>query len=235
MKHSKEVEDALFGDPFAGLASGKPVPYDGRTAALSILRKYLSEITFYRQGGKDSVGTREPPIAFQVPLRDIHVEWPEDEAEMNLPAIALLAQSPANYQTPGLVTNVIEDSRDKYGDNTVLNVEAAVDEIFLIELWCKTKQERRGLKKGIEEIMSPLQQMSGLRFVMPDYYDRLATFVVQSYEVVDDEMATYARRKGKFLVQLTYLQVVLVEVPPMLPVTEVNVSDSGDSAASDDE
>lgn len=221
---SKQITDVLWGDPFQDAAAGAPQVIDGRTAALRILRRYLSEITFFRQGGKTASGEREPAIAFRIPEKDIQIEWPDEVDELDLPSIALLSQESGKYESLGMTpAAIVEDSKDQFGPGTVLNAQAELVETFVIEVWCKTRQERRGIRHGIESAMSPLQNVSGIRFRMPDYYDRLATYELQSAEIIDDEASTFARRKLRFEVLLRYVQVSLVKLPTFFPQPTTDV------------
>ncbi len=153
-KFSKEVRDVLWGDPFGEVYPKREPPrspvYDGRTAALRILKLYFQELTFYRPGGRDArTGEQNAPIAFQVPERDIHVEWPDDEEDLKLPALALLAQAPADYDAIGMTNYVQEETRDKYSPGTVLIWMSEAVEKFVVEVWAETKQQRRSIKAGM--------------------------------------------------------------------------------------
>ncbi len=172
-KLSKEVRDVLWMDPFGTVYPPRPNPpplvEDGRTVALKTLRRYFEDLTFYRPGGRHPASKeRLPPIAFKIPHRDIYVEWPDDETELRLPAIALLAQQAADYDTIGMTTYVDESSQDVYSPGTVLNVMGEYVENFVIDIWADTKPHRRSMLIGLEQALSPFEQMAGLRFIMPD-------------------------------------------------------------------
>jgi hypothetical protein len=140
-----------------------------------------------------------------VPIENIHIEWPDNEVEMNaMPTIAFLAQTRADYDAVGLTSNVLEDTVDKYSPGTVLVVMSEYQEDFAIEIWTETKQERRSLLLGLETALSPLEQMAGLRFVMPDYYGQLVCFSLQNREVIDDDAAVINRRKARMIVQIRF-------------------------------
>jgi hypothetical protein len=224
---SKAVRDVLWGNPFGSVVPKRSTQvsavYDGRTAALRILRRYISELTFYRTAGKDLLGNVKDPIAFQVPERDIHVEWPDDEEEMRLPGIAFLAQEPANYDPIGMTSKVIEDSKDVYGQGTALIWMSEHVENFVLEIWTETKQQRRSIILGLETALSPIEQMSGIRFIMPDYYGQLVCFELQTKEIVDDDTGVILRRRAKLIVQLRYNVVALYPINELNPQTYVVV------------
>ncbi len=242
-KFSKEVRDVLWGDPFGEVYPKREPPrspvYDGRTAALRILKLYFQELTFYRPGGRDArTGEQNAPIAFQVPERDIHVEWPDDEEDLKLPALALLAQAPADYDAIGMTNYVQEETRDKYSPGTVLIWMSEAVEKFVVEVWAETKQQRRSIKAGLEQALSPLQQMAGLRFRMPDYYDQLVCFALETSEIVDDEQATFLRRKARLVIEMRFNVVALVnvsELDPRMVATVDADDDTGVAVNLDDE
>ena len=239
---SKEVRDVLWQDPFGENVFPRrarpPFPAeDGRTVALRTLRRYLADLTFYRAGGKDDAGERLPPIPFQIPAENIHLEWPDNEAALQLPAIALLAQGPGEYDSIGVMTNVDEESQDQIAPGTVVNLLSELQENFVLEIWSATKQHRRALRAGIEQALSPFEQMAGLRFRMPDYYNQLACFALQSCEIVDDEEAVRIRRRARMVIELRYNVCALVNVSPMQPqmTALVDADDDGSPIEPDEE
>lgn len=231
---SPELRRVIVGNPWGEVHPSRPPPppppYDGRTAALRVLKKYISELTFFRSGGVDGDGTAKDPIPFQIATRDIHVEWPDDEATLRLPSIALLgAGAPADYDNLGMTTNVEEDSVGKYGPGTVLIDIAEHTENVAIEIWAETKPQRRAILAGLEQALSPLEQMAGIRFRCPDYYDQFACFSMNTKEYVDDETAVFARRKARIVAQLRIKVVRLVNVEFLNPVPTMVVDANEDT------
>ncbi len=226
-KFSKEVRDVLVGDPFGEVFPKREPPpppiYDGRTAALRILKKYFSELTFYRAGGRDAGGDQKDPIPFKIPYRDIHVEWPDDEDDLHLPALAFLAQGPADYDSIGLTNVVEENTVGVYSSGTVLIWMSEYQEKFGIDIWAETKAQRRAIIAGLEQALSPIQQMAGIRFRMPDYYDQLVCFELQTRELFDDEQSTFVRRRARLTVEMRFNVVALVNVETLQPVVTLDV------------
>lgn len=233
MKLSKEVRDAIVGNFWGEVYPRRDRPsfpiYDGRTAALRILKKYITELVFFRSGGVDEHGAAKDPIPLRLAERDVHVEWPDDESELRLPAVALLAQGTAEYESLGLTTNVEEDTYDVYAPGTVLIDLAEHVENVAIEVWAETKAQRRALLAGLEIALSPLEQMSGIRFRCPDYYGQFACFSLGSKEYVDDDQAFFARRKGRLVVELRIKVVALVNVNLLEPQARVEVDADEDT------
>lgn len=234
-KFSKELQDLLTppnGGSFFGDVQPRrevlPLPplVDGRTAGLRTLRKYLQEIVFYRAGGRDkSSGAELPPIAFRLPERDVHVEWPDSPENVNLPALAFLSTEPAQLDSIGMTPHVDEGSEDEHAPGTVLVWLYEHTEYFNIEVWAETKAQRRALVIGLEQAFSPLDYMCGLRFKMPDYYGQLVAFSLETKELVDDELATKNRRRARFRVLMRFHVVALYPVSKLEPSTRLDVDE----------
>lgn len=236
-RFSKELRDRVVGNPWGDVYPRRDEPYapthDGRTAGLRVLRKYLSELTFYRPGAEGC-----PPIAFKIPEERIFDEWPEDESKLIMPSLAILAQGPVPLVAVGLNTNVDEDSADVHAPGTVVVILGEHDEDLSLELWSDSKPERRAVLAGIELALAPLEQMSGIRFRCPDYLGQLVVFAQQSKEYVDDDMAVLARRKGKIVVNMRINVVRLVNVSTLNPIPVLSVDadeDTGEEVELDDD
>lgn len=228
-KFSPETKAVLWTDPF-GLdvfpaRDNQPPPtVDGRTVALQSLRRFLADLTFYRPGTRDpNTLLLGPPIPFQIPLTSIYVEWPDDEIDLKLPAIALLAITDADLEAVGLANVVDEDTLNVFAPNTIVLITGEYNENFALEIWADTKAHRRAMVVGIEQALSPFAQMAGLRFVMPDYYGQLCVFELQKRQYVDDEEAVRIRRRARLTVQLRYQSCALVNVNPMNPIATMVV------------
>lgn len=230
---SKELRALLFGNPFGEVYPPRRNPpppiVDGRTHALRILKRYFQELEFVRAGGKDGNGVELPPISFRVPERDIHVEWPDAPEDVHLPAIAFLGEDRGNYDSIGMTSYVEEASRDVYAPGTILVWMSEYQETFVVEVWSQTKAERRSIIAGLEVAFSPLQQMAGIRFKMPDYFDQLVCFELQDKEIVDDDLAVRNRRRARLRVLMRFNVVALVNAEDFTPIVTV-----ADDAAPDE-
>lgn len=199
---------------------------DGRTEALRILARYLSELTFYRAGDKTA-----DLIALQVPLERIFIEMPDNEVDRTIfPAIALLSAGDINEEIVGLGSWIDETSANKYGRNTVLQVNGQFTEDIAIDVLCKTRQERRALRVGINNALNPTEFMAGIRFRMPDYYNQVVT-ITPTRITLDESMdaAVQGRRGMRIIVSMTYLDVQLVAASPMIPIVTTNVDVESDN------
>lgn len=199
--------------PWGEVWPPKPNPpfpsVDGRTVALNTLALYIAGLTFYLPG---AVGG--PPTPFQIPLKNIYVEWPDYTEEMAWPAIAVV-HSRADYNVIGLVAYLEEDSRDVFAPGTVVQWQAEYTETINLEIWTAKKAERRSIVAGIETAITPTEQMSGVRFIMPDYYNELVCFTLNRREVMDEPDSARNRRRAQLEIEMRFNIVALVNYLPI--------------------
>lgn len=222
----------LFGTPFGEVfpprSPPKPLSTDGRTAALHVLRDYVTNLTFYR-----AMAQGQPPQAFQIDPANFHIEWPDSTVDMVAPSISVI-HSRGRYDTIGLVSYVEEDTRDVYGQGTVLQWQMEYIETINLEINVSKKSERRAIIAGLEIAFSPTEQMSGLRFTMPEYFDELVCFVINKRELMDDGDSARNRRRAQIEIEMRHNIVALVNYVQIVPSLEVNVDiDQGTGIAVD--
>lgn len=206
MAFSDALRKVLFGTPFGqGAQAEAPITLstDGRTAALRVLRLYLSELVFFRSGGAG-----RPPKAFRIPATDIFIERADDEAMARSPSLAVLPGR-ATYEAIGLGAYCDEESRDVYGKGTVLWWMSEYTETVTLVAQGSSRAERRALAAGIEQAMSPTETMYGLRFTMPEYYGQLVCFSLGWRENDDGDEAGLNRWKVRFEVEMRFTNVTL--------------------------
>jgi hypothetical protein len=216
----QSVAPNLLGTPWGAVfppTSDIPFPaIDGRTAALHVLRDYITNLTFWRYAGPST-----PPKPFQIDPRNVHIEWPDHETDLVFPSIAVV-HSRADYDVIGLVSYIEEETQDLYAPNTVLQWQAEYVETINLEIWVSKKSERRALLAGLETAFSPTEQASGLRFKMPEYYNELVVFTLMRREVMDEPDAARNRRRAQLEMEMRFNIVRLVNVVDAQPVIKVN-------------
>lgn len=212
-----------FGTNFYGRANPPPPAADGRTAALKILRLYISELTFYRPGKKDGMA-----IPFQIGEEAMYIDWPENEEHLFVfPRIAMISASPAQYAMIGLNSYVEEETRDRFAPGTVVQWQSEYTETIGLEIYASSKPELRAIISGLEVAMTPTEQWYGLRFKVPEYYDQLVCFALANRENPAEDMAADGRRRAKLMLEMRMNMVALVNcVELQKPQIEANV-DSG--------
>lgn len=210
---SPEMRKLLFGTPWGETFPSRPNPpplaVDGRTVALRILRRYLSELTFFRAGDKNPDGSRGSPIPFKIVEKDIQIGWPDYEKTENFPSVVLL-HGAGEYNTIGLSGYVEEDTRDKYGIGTVVQWMSEYQEDVILEIWANKRAEMRSILAGIEVSLSPTEQMYGLRFTMPDYFGEFVCFTLGTRQEFDDADSAKNRRHARLTIEMRFTVVALV-------------------------
>lgn len=220
MPFTADLRNILFGRPFGEVFPPKPNPLplaiDGRTAALYVLREYVANLTFFRQGAAGA-----PPIPFRIPEDHFFIEWPDSTQDMTMPCIAVV-QSRGDYDVIGLVSYVEEDTRDLYLPGTVLQWQSEYVETINLEIWVSKQAERRAVIAAMETAFSPTEQMSGLRFQMPDYFDELVCFTLNRCERMDEPDASRNRRRAQLELEMRFNVVALVNYAEANPRLKVN-------------
>jgi hypothetical protein len=215
--------DFLQGWPFGRVFPPRKDPpfptVDGRSVALSMLALYISELTFLRPG---AIG--KPPIPMRIPLENIFIEEPDANVDLKMPSIVFRDIGGGDYLTIGLCSFIDEATYNKFGRGTVLQVQTEYNETVTVEIWASTRAERRAIIAGLECALVPTEQLSGIRFLLPDYYDQTATFTLNRSTRVEDN-AGQNRRLARLEVEMRFNVVRPVNVVEMTPSSAVDVSD----------
>jgi hypothetical protein len=192
-------------------------PIDGRTAALRVLREYLTAIVFYAPG---AVGS--PPVAFRVLEENFHLETPDAVQDQKYPSITVLGV-PAKYSAAGFVPVVEESTRDRFGPGTALQRHQRYEETVALEVWASTEPELRSILAGLETAFNPTEGRAGLLLRMREYYEVTARFLLVGRESVGDNSSAIGRRHAKVLAELDFHNVSLVRVAPLQPQVDLSV------------
>lgn len=206
-----------FGEVFPPKPNPAPGAKDGRTVALETMAAYVTAITFFKANK-----TGLPNIPFQIKLENFHIEWPDNEQDLVTPC-AIVMPSRADYDVIGLNSYVEEETRDVYAPGTVLQWQDEYIETVNLEVRATSRAERRAMAAGIEIMFTPTEQMAGVRFRMPDYYQQLVCFELNRREIFDDESSAKGRRRAQFEILMRFNVVALVNYSPLTPVAKVNV------------
>lgn len=220
MSFTADLRKILFGSPFGEIYPTKlnpqPLSVDGRTVALRILREYITNLVFFLPGSQGG-----SPIKFQIQEKNFHIEWPDGNTDLVFPAVVIIPAR-ATYDVIGLVAYVEEATRDKYGIGTVLQWQGEYTETFQLEIQASSLPERRSMLAGIETALSPTEQMSGLRFRMPDYFNELVCFTLNDRENIDDPFAARNRRRAQLGIEMRFNIVALVNYLAFDPQVTTN-------------
>ena len=225
-----DIRKLLVGTPWGEVFPARPNPtplsYDGRTVALKTLKRYLSEITFLRPGGVSDLGVRAAPKPFKIASKDIQIGWSDYEDALNFPALIFL-HGQGDYEMIGLTSYIEEETRDRFGLGTVVQWQSSYIETFKIEIWANKRAELRSILAGIETALTPTEQMYGLRFKMPDYFDQLVRFSPGKRQEFDEPDSAKNRRRAHLDIEMEFHVVSLVNYSSFRPevkvVTDVDV------------
>lgn len=219
---SSVLQNLLVGDPFGKVFPRRPNPRyataDGRTAALEILKRYITELTFKRAG---AIGG--PPIPFKIAKENIHIEWTDYETFEEYPSIVFLQTQDGIYDPVGLSTLLDEETIDEFGQGTVLQEQAEYIEKFTLEIHASLRPERRAIVAGLERALFPTEQI-GIRFRVPDYYNQVVCFTLESRRYDDDADSSRHRRIARMMIEMRYTVVVPVNYVEMRPIVKVNTN-----------
>jgi hypothetical protein len=215
------ARDLLMGWPFGFVKPDRPpiaLPaVDGRTIALSILADYIGELTFRRPGAKGA-----PPIAYNIDRKHIHIEQPHRDVDLQFPSI-VVRPGEGDYNAIGLTSYIDEATEDKYGKGTVVQEQSEYQETITLECWAEEVPQRRSMVAGLEVAMVPTEQLSGLRFRMPRYFDRTVTFTLNSGSRPDDPDAARARRWALLQIEMRFHVCSLCYYGPLIVQPDVQV------------
>lgn len=218
----------IFGDVFPPKAVVPFLSIDGRTAALHVLRDYVCNLEFFRYAGPNV-----PPTGFSILPANFAIEWPDYTKDEVFPSIAIIPAR-ADYDVIGLVSYIEEDTRDLYKPGTVLQWQAEYVETIQLEIVASKKSERRAILSGIETAFSPTEQMSGLRFRMPEYYDELVCFTLMKRALMDTPDSARNRRVAQVEMQMRFNIVALVNATDTKLQVKVNTDVDMDTMQSVD-
>jgi hypothetical protein len=213
------AHDLLTGDPFGRVSPPKPeapLPaISGRTVALRILQQYIAELRFSRPapGGRVHV--------FHIPDEDIHIEQP-GQHDLKFPSI-VFRPGEGRYDLIGLGAYLDESTTDVYAPGTCVQEQSEYIETITIECWAETGPQRDAIVAGLEKALAPIEQYYGLRFHMPDYFERTVCFSLLSGSRPDDAEASKNRRWALLNVEMRFNVVALVNVVSIEPIYTLDV------------
>lgn len=190
-----------------------PLPHiDPRTAALRVLRKFTSELTFFRPG---DVG--KEPISFQIPESQFHIEQPDNIEGLDMPAISVVQDDIEEYAPMGLAPVNDERTIDEFGKGTVLRVLYEQIEMITLEIWAPNKPVRRSLIAGLQVALSMSEERAGTIFRVPEYWNRLVRFTPDANNRPDNDQVVRGRRVARMKIDMRIDVVQLINSTTLQP------------------
>jgi hypothetical protein len=214
----------LQGSPFGAVYPPRPSPstptVDGRTVALSILKKYITELIFHLPVDNVSATYPGQTKEFRICDNAIFTEAADTSDIAVMPAIAFLPGR-GTYDQIGLTSYLEEASRDRYGKGSVLQWQSEWHEIFTLQVWAPTKVYRATIVAGLETSLTPTEYMYGIRFKMPDYWDEMVCFTLGARTNIDDDMSMKGKWRANLEIEMRFNVVALVNYELSKPILSV--------------
>jgi hypothetical protein len=192
------------------------------------MREYVCALTFLKANQPGL-----PPIPFQIRRENFHIEWPDNETKLVDPSVVIMP-SRADYDVIGMTSYLEEETRDVYGAGTVIQWQDEYVETVNLEIRASSRAERRAIMAGLETAFTPTEQMSGVRFKMPDYFGQLVCFVLNRREIMDDDASAKNRRRAQLEIQMRFNVVALVNYVSLQPIVKTNTDVDVDTGAAVD-
>lgn len=118
------------------------------------------------------------------------------DGDRGMPSAAVHAEEVGKYETnsgmaPGKPIEVgpIDDPTKIPALTT--SAMYALDEL-MIDTWCDDKVIRAGVRRMLEDGLNPVQWMAGFRLILPRYHGAIATFLLLSAQLTDNQDSTRA-------------------------------------------
>lgn len=210
-----------FGDVYPRTNPPRQKPYTARHYALDTLADFMSRLEFQRQDQREL----DTVVPFRVPRDRIHIFQPDDEEiYRGKPAIGILPGN-GTHETYGLgPSREIEGTDHLYCPNTILIREGDYLETIGLEIWGAYDAEREAVLAGLQRVFRLLQDSSALRLRCRSYYDRVASFALETSNVIDDDQSLNNRRRGHIFLAMQIPEVALVHFRTMVPLISHDVT-----------
>ncbi len=205
----------LFSD-IEPLPAPCPPVIDGRTVAVSYLMRYVSNLSFYKPGANG-------PEKICIPEANMVNGFPDYEKFISLPALAVLAGK-VTYQPNSLTPFIVEDTVDVYCKGHVLHIHDEHNETISLELWAAKQSDIRAFVAGFAAAFQPSQALTGLRFVMKEYYDTPVVFTLLSSQITEDPDAALNRRRAIIEIDMRFNVGSLEPINGIRPKVQINTT-----------
>lgn len=151
---------------------------DARTALMIGVAEYIESLNWVLpDGGRE--------VAF----RRVLSHWAEPEDSAEYPSAFVTAEGSCTYDAQSFTPNI---GARHNGLNIIETSELACT--VNVEVWSNDPDERMQLAKMLEDALSPVDWMHGMRLELPHYYNQRATFEMSSINYRDsasDAMRRY--------------------------------------------
>jgi len=191
------MSDVLQTTPVGATWPERPAPFlpdiGPREGGLRALREYMASLVFRR-----TMAPGDPPRGFKLPPERIHVFQPDDVVEMKMPSVAFVPIAGGTLDFYGLGPPTIQESSiDVHGPGTALYRIADIVEPFSIEVWSAKHATRRAIIEGLIVALSAFEESQSIRLRMPDYFNELVEFTLDTSTYFEEPDAVRNRRRAQ--------------------------------------
>ena len=205
---------------FLGPLSPRLQDKDAREFALERLKEFIQCVVFRR-----TLDAGQEPEAFRLSEKRIHIYQPDDIVTLAPPSIGIVP-SRGTHESFGLgPPSICEDSKDVYGQGTVLVIQSEYKELIGVEVWGDKHALRRGMIAGLKQVLRISEQSYALRLSLPAYFDRTVTFALNDSEYIEEPDTARNRRRGHLFLEMTVPEVLLVDYVLLKPYVDLRVTD----------
>lgn len=195
--------------------------FDDLTAMQIGVQQIIHSITFKSVNRRELYLRDETHVgAFQI--EKIYLDWPdaEDSFAEGSPTAVIMQDGWATYDYTGQnFGGYLEDTLDCFGEGTILRRLGYVTTDLLVDFLIPNKDDRSAVRKSLVEAFAAEPQgfEPGRKVVIPNYYNRLARYVLKKIQYTGDDPESAKSHLYGLLLQLEAdIEVVsLVQAPPV--------------------
>lgn len=148
---------------------------DARTALTRGLAEYLMTLMLPANGGRDFY------------FRKVYEVWAEPEDPADYPSAAVLMQEDAQYDSSRFTPNGMTAFRLPAPDGRYLLTSSELTAKLVVEIVATDPVERQALVSMVEDGMTPVDWMYGVRLALPHYFGQHATYEPLSVQYFDSD------------------------------------------------
>jgi len=126
-------------------------------------------------------------------LEEIYNEFPEPNAEMELPALSIVTGRPRFERCdPYLVTLGVETDNEATNNYCI----GQYDLMLQIDIWAKYKVQRTKLYEQLFNLLNPVTR-KGLQIALSDYHSEICSYQLLGYDFRNDEDSAISRQEWR--------------------------------------
>jgi hypothetical protein len=186
---------------------------DVRTAVTRGLREYVEQLAINADGGRE------------IRFAKVFEAYADAEVPATYPAAIVFASQPGTYDYKGFTPRTF----DLPSGITVRSIAEFVQPIDL-EVWSNDPRERTALVSMLEQALSPVDWMYGLRLELPHYFNARATYELTNMaylDVGDDPQRRWRKASFSIIATCTQFKSLDARLPRLSVRVCVDVDEGG--------